>query len=191
MNTAQALGPTHPTPFGNSLFKLYTEAIATNASHARLEIQVPFNQVLGILRSFSSQLMQNSLLLFSKTVWWFVIKFSLYSPSVMNSFRSLRSYQILAINFVLTCQVQGAREHRATQKALLLVVALVWLVNGLHSRPDDGSASRNLMSAILPHVEHEGADPNTLAYYACTDFEVIQDEDDHATLPYIQVCRPE
>lgn len=80
MLTAHALGPIHPTPFGDSLFKVYTEAIETSASHARLETRVPFSQALSVICFFPSQLMRSSLLSFSKTVWWFVIKLCLYSP---------------------------------------------------------------------------------------------------------------
>ena len=99
------------------------------------------------------------------------------------SLRSLRAYRVLAINFVLAWQSQGPNELRAKQEALLLVAALIWLANGLHSRPDDGSAARNLMTAVLPHVEREDADPNTLAFYARTDYEGNEDVGD--TLPYI------
>lgn len=75
MHTAHALGPSHPTPFGESLFKVYTEAIEKSASHARLEVRVPFGQALSVIRFFPFQLMRNSLLSFSKTVWWFVMTF--------------------------------------------------------------------------------------------------------------------
>ena len=75
MHTSQALGPVHPTPFGESLFNVYTEAIEKSASHARLEVRVPFEQALEVIRSFPYQLMQDSLLSFSKTVWWSVMKF--------------------------------------------------------------------------------------------------------------------
>ena len=97
----------------------------------------------------------------------------------------MRAYRILAINLVLTWQSQGPKEHRSAQEALLLVAALVWLANGLHSRPDDGSAGRNLMTAVLPLVERDGADANTLAFYAQTDFGDGQNEDDDSRLPYI------
>jgi hypothetical protein len=93
--------------------------------------------------------------------------------------RSLRAYRILAINFVLTWQSQGPKELRAQPEALLLVAALIWLANGLHSRPDDGSAARNLMTAVLPRVERNGADPDTLAFCARTDGEDVGE-----TLPY-------
>ena len=96
-----------------------------------------------------------------------------------HSLRSLRTYRILAINFVLTWQSQGSKELRAQPEALLLVAALIWLANGLHSRPDDGIAARNLMTAVLPHVERNGADPDTLAFRARTDGEDVGD-----TLPY-------
>ena len=37
----------------------------------------------------------------------------------------------------------------------MLTAATIWLINGLHSRPDDGWASRDLMCAVLPHTEDD------------------------------------
>lgn len=48
--------------------------------------------------------------------------------------------------------------------ALLLTGAAAWLINGLHSAPDCGASSKDLMRAVLPHVDRIGADINVLAY---------------------------
>ena len=57
--------------------------------------------------------------------------------------------------------------------ALLLTAGLVWLVNGLHSAPDNKPASRKLMDCILPEVERDGANEMFLAYGRAAD----EDED--------------
>ena len=49
-------------------------------------------------------------------------------------------------------------------QALLLTAACTWLLNGLHARPDDGPACRNLMSCILPLTSATSADPEIVAY---------------------------
>ncbi len=86
MESIQALGSTHPTPFGDSLFQVYTEAIMSNASHARLEVRVPYQHALDVLLFFPTRLMRNSLLSFTKTVWWYV--FEIYLDSSMKTKRS-------------------------------------------------------------------------------------------------------
>lgn len=48
--------------------------------------------------------------------------------------------------------------------ALLLTAASAWLLNGLHSSPDKGASSKELMAAILPHVSRAGANRDILAY---------------------------
>jgi hypothetical protein len=42
--------------------------------------------------------------------------------------------------------------------------ANAWLLSSLHSTPDKGAASRQLIRAILPHVRRRGADPNIFIY---------------------------
>lgn len=83
-------------------------------------------------------------------------------------------YRAAACNMVLEWQSEGSGAHRAHQQALSLTMAITWLVNGLHSAPDVGQASRDLMDNILPHINRRGADPNELAYGAALD----SDDDD-------------
>lgn len=80
------------------------------------------------------------------------------------SLRGLRAYRCLAIKFVIEWQGEGEADVRSSKQALLLTAACAWVLNGIHSTPDMGSSSRDLMNAILPHVDREGADPNILAY---------------------------
>jgi hypothetical protein len=46
-------------------------------------------------------------------------------------------------------------------ESLLLTAACLWLVNGIHARPEDGPAARDLMRATLPVTE----DSNTILEY--------------------------
>lgn len=43
-------------------------------------------------------------------------------------------------------------------------MACSWTLNGLHSSPDKGASSKQLINAILPHVERADADPDILMY---------------------------
>jgi len=70
---------------------------------------------------------------------------------------------------VLGWQAEGSWQLRAKMEALILTAGCVWLLNGLHSVPDNGAASRNLMDCILPAVERRGADEMFLAYGRAID----------------------
>jgi hypothetical protein len=54
---------------------------------------------------------------------------------------------------VLAHQSMGKPEFRTQPAALTLTAGMIWLINGLHNRPDDGFASRDLLRAILPHTD--------------------------------------
>lgn len=51
---------------------------------------------------------------------------------------------------VLSTINSSHRKERALYQSVLLVAACVWLINGLHSRPDDDSTARHLVKVILP-----------------------------------------
>jgi hypothetical protein len=82
--------------------------------------------------------------------------------------RSLRAYRVRAFKYVLLQQINGTSALRATDHSLLLTAAAPWFLNGLHSVPDNGPSSRDLMGKILPVVDREEASENTLAYPART-----------------------
>ena len=77
--------------------------------------------------------------------------------------RYFRAYRLLGISNALMIQGSGPPKFRVKREALLLTAACVWLVNGLHARPDDGPSSRSLMKAVLP----------------------LTDDDDHLVLAHI------
>jgi hypothetical protein len=90
--------------------------------------------------------------------------------------RNLRSFRALAIKLVLQWQAEGEAAHRATMPALLLTAGSAWMLNGLHSAPDKGASSKELMAAILPHVARAGADRDILAYGTPTKDDDIDSE---------------
>jgi hypothetical protein len=92
--------------------------------------------------------------------------------------RDLRSYRALALKLVLEWQAQGPTALRVTRSALLLTAGAAWLLNGLHSAPDKGASCRELMSAILPHVDRNGADPDILAYGTATHDDDVDSQAD-------------
>jgi hypothetical protein len=73
------------------------------------------------------------------------------------------------------------------QDALLLTAACVWLLNGLHARPDDGSSARSLMRAVLPTTDASDPDIDTLLFRSreSSGSDFSDDDDDHNhMLPY-------
>lgn len=98
--------------------------------------------------------------------------------------RNFRALQLEAISRILMKQVEGPRVFRVTQEALLLTAACVWLVNCLHARPDDGSAARSLMRAVLPLTDAESPDQETLLFVSRGKGEESDSDGDLSDLPY-------
>lgn len=65
-------------------------------------------------------------------------------------YRQWRLIRMLGFMRTLALQNQCVGPLRVGPDALSLSAAILWLTNGLHSRPDDGSAARDLMCTILP-----------------------------------------
>ncbi|KAG2127431.1 hypothetical protein BD769DRAFT_1668077 [Suillus cothurnatus] len=70
--------------------------------------------------------------------------------SIFPANRQWRCVHLQGIVRTLSLQNSGSPELRFTALALTLTAGLQWLANGLHSRPDDSSAARDLMCSILP-----------------------------------------
>ncbi|KAF9470974.1 hypothetical protein BDN70DRAFT_939291 [Pholiota conissans] len=144
-----------------NLYELYREAIGKNYAHARIEIRVPLKFAGSALIDISVALFRDALVIFDPVVWW-----------------SLRAYRVLAFKHVLSRQMRGPSRIRSRDSALLLTAAAPWFLNGLHSAPDNGPSSRDLMGKILPLVDRVDADVQTLAYPIGTRARIQLEEDD-------------
>ncbi|KAG6906930.1 hypothetical protein DXG01_011320 [Tephrocybe rancida] len=133
--------------FLHNLYTLYAAARQEIFSLARVELRVPIEHATTVMMDVDDQLLRSSILSIPKDVWW-----------------NLRAWRCLAAKLILGWQSEGSPDHRASRHALLLTASLVWLINGLHSAPDNGASSKNLMMCALPHVNRMGADPNILAF---------------------------
>lgn len=78
--------------------------------------------------------------------------------------RNHRAQRVEAISRILMKQQAGGGKFRVSDDALLLTAACVWLLNGLHARPGDGSAERSLMRAVLLTTDADRPDPNTVLF---------------------------
>ena len=87
---------------------------------------------------------------------------SFYLPLSLYLYRNFRAYRVKALSKLWHMQATGPSSLRVLPESLLLTAATVWLVNGLHARPDDKPASRALMHAALPLDEASTADPFTM-----------------------------
>ncbi|KAF9060069.1 hypothetical protein BDP27DRAFT_1430481 [Rhodocollybia butyracea] len=171
MSISEAMGVKQPAPFITGLQKLFVEAMDMNTSNARIEVRVPFRHACTVLTRFDSGAIQECMLGFRRTVWW-----------------NFRAHRLEAISRLLMKQAMGSPEFRVTSDALLLTAASVWLVNSLHARPDDGSAARDLMRAVLPLTDAVDPDPETLlfkgGYQATGGQDSDGDEDLLLDVPY-------
>jgi len=72
----------------------------------------------------------------------------------------------------------GPSHLRAVEPAIILTAAAPWFLNGLHSTPDDGPSSRELMVAIFPHVLTANATPEITAFSMSLAEDEFEDEED-------------
>jgi len=68
---------------------------------------------------------------------------------------------------------------------MLLIAALVWLVNGLHARPDDRNYARNLVTASLPHTARVNIDESVVLWPTRTDIDVDGNGPISCTVPWV------
>ncbi|KAJ3566668.1 hypothetical protein NP233_g6858 [Leucocoprinus birnbaumii] len=160
--TSEALSQDQPSKTIEGLYDIYEAAKGANSSNARLEVRVPWRCATEALMSFDARVMNSCLYLFDPEEWW--------------NFRLIR---MTAISQTLHQQSQGCTRLRFLHDALTLTAACVWLLNGLHARPDDGPASRDLMDAALPLVEACDSTDLQLAY------RVSLDDDNQALVAHI------
>lgn len=172
----------------NSLYKLNRNAIDSNLSTARMEVRVPLSKAKHVLLNVDHELLRISLIKVHPTIWWSVILYFylLFSPGLKFVFRGIRAIRILACKLILRWYLEGHSSLQGQSASLILVAGIVWLLNGLHCAPDKGANSKRLMDALLPHVDRDGADPDTLAYGSPTKDDGV-DSGEEDTLPAI--CR--
>ncbi|KAG6864738.1 hypothetical protein C0991_007445 [Blastosporella zonata] len=147
VTTKNAMVKEQPASQISGMFTIYEAARTNNASKARLEMRVPFEFATRALLEFDAPLLKQCLGVFSPQEWW-----------------TFRITRLLAASQALSNQASAPPQLRVHPQALALTAACVWLINGLHARPEDGPAARRLMDAALPLTEDDGASIDTVAY---------------------------
>ncbi|KAG6898534.1 hypothetical protein C0993_006176 [Termitomyces sp. T159_Od127] len=147
ITSKEAMAPTHPAPTIAGLHTIFEQAIENNGCNARVEVRVPIDFAMNVLYEFDSEEIRRCLCAFSRRTWW-----------------GFRLSRLMGASQVLSLQASGSPELRVHPQALALTAGCVWLVNGLHARPEDGPAARQLMDAALPITEADEAGLETAAY---------------------------
>ena len=68
----EAMGKTQPPKFSTDLYELYLKATDTNSSNACVEVRVPFIHATTVLLYFDQDVVNTSLLSFTRQTWWCV-----------------------------------------------------------------------------------------------------------------------
>lgn len=145
-------------------YDLERDAAKNTSCSVRLEIRVPLKSARRVLmRAVPEWLLNASILVFSLPAWWSVASFSfafsfLRSRPIRRGWRSIRVY---AVGTLLSMQNKHPKIDRCALRALTLTVGLTWLVNGIHCRPLDNAAGRDVMLACLPTTRNHN-DPHLL-----------------------------
>lgn len=183
LTTQEALGPIQPAKTIEVVHGIYERARLVNASSARLEVRVPYRFATQALLELDFTALRRCLCFFSLEEWWLVRLRSAYHLDTDHfpiSRRNFRIIRLMGISQTLFLQQSGPNANRFMAESLTLTAACVWLFNGLHSPPDDGPASRNLMNSVLPINEAEDANLDVHAYNTslpCREAEEAADDD--------------
>lgn len=130
-----------------NLFHLYRGAAEKNFSAARVEVRVPIRHAFNVLVDTDLPKLAECLLSFPRGVYW-----------------GFKGWRAQACKYVDDWQRGGAADLRLHTAALLLTAAISWLLNGLHSTPDLGPSSRELLTAVLPRARRTDVEPDQLPY---------------------------
>ncbi|KAF8871325.1 hypothetical protein BD779DRAFT_1680483 [Infundibulicybe gibba] len=134
LTIADAMGLTQPPEFISGLCDVYKlNASNGDTSNARVEVRVPLEHALGALQTLDPAMVSACLMGFTPRDWWM-----------------FKAYRVMGIKKALQALAESSPRIRVTPGALLLTAACVWLINSIHSQPDDGPASKELMQAVLP-----------------------------------------
>ncbi|KAG2136466.1 hypothetical protein DEU56DRAFT_913040 [Suillus clintonianus] len=122
-----------PPPYMQKIFDVYYDAKENHSCAARLELRLPVKYAASRGLRFTEELIRNSILAFESKDWW-----------------QWRIIRVTAFSRTLALQNQTGGALRIGPDALALTAGIHWMTNGLHSRPDDGSAARDVMCTVLP-----------------------------------------
>ncbi|KAG6852703.1 hypothetical protein C0991_009719 [Blastosporella zonata] len=147
LTTKNALATDQPASQISDVFTLFEAARSNNTPNARLKMRVPLEFATRALLEFDVPLLKGCMGVFPRHEWW-----------------TFKITRLLAASQAISNQASGRAELRVYPQALALTAACVWLINGLHARPEDGPASQRLMDVALPLTEDNGASLDTVAY---------------------------
>ncbi|KAG1717976.1 hypothetical protein EDB19DRAFT_1921560 [Suillus lakei] len=122
-----------PPEYMTNIYALYFDARENHDCAARIELRVPIGYATRTALWFPVELTRDSILAFNREDWW-----------------QWRLVRLLGFMRTLALQNECGGPLRVGVDALSLSGGILWMTNGLHSRPDDGSAARDLMCTILP-----------------------------------------
>ncbi|KAG2063152.1 hypothetical protein BDR04DRAFT_1164177 [Suillus decipiens] len=122
-----------PPEYMQNIYDLYFDAKENHNCAARLELRLPVKYATSRALQFPEELIRKSILAFPRKDWW-----------------QWRLVRLLGLTRTLSLQNEVGGAHRVGADALALTAGIHWLTNGLHSRPDDGTAGRDVMCAVLP-----------------------------------------
>ncbi|TFK17448.1 hypothetical protein FA15DRAFT_734940 [Coprinopsis marcescibilis] len=133
--------------FISELYRIYNKAGEDVISAVRIEVRVPFKYAPSVLLDLDNDLLSKTFLSFPSADWW-----------------ALKAWRCLALKIVNEWQYEGMPIDRSRESALHLTAMTAWMVNSIHSTPDLGPSSRELLEVTLPRVRRDHAVRSNLLY---------------------------
>ena len=138
-------GDDHTPAYCKRMMNIYRAGVR-HTTAARVEARIPARSAVRAMLDFPERLLEQTLCRYPAVDWWYVWSpIPTQSTSLMWHTRQWRQIRMICISETLVLQNSAHPSLRYKREALNLTAALVWLSNGLNSRPDDDQYGRDIM----------------------------------------------
>ena len=138
-------GDDHTPAYCKRMMNIYRAGVR-HTTAARVEARIPARSAVRAMLDFPERLLEQTLCRYPAVDWWYVWSpIPTQSTSLMWHTRQWRQIRMICISETLALQNSAHPSLRYKREALNLTAALVWLSNGLNSRPDDDQYGRDIM----------------------------------------------
>ncbi|KAF8965663.1 hypothetical protein BDZ97DRAFT_771108 [Flammula alnicola] len=123
----------NPSPWCQQLTYLYHDAAQRVDVYARIEARCPLKLQSECLVGLPADVVRRAVSCYRREIWW-----------------NFRACKLWSATLVLGEIQSTPIEKKCVMSCLLVIIALVYQINSLHSRPDDSFTGRDLQKAIYP-----------------------------------------
>ncbi|KAF7426823.1 hypothetical protein PC9H_009192 [Pleurotus ostreatus] len=148
----------NPPKYCTDLTAAYTDAKQKNVA-ARLEVRLPIEFALQYMLEFDYDVLRHSVLSVHRENFW-----------------NWRIVRMDAFSRLLSAMNDQSAEQTVTTAVMSTYAAVVWMINGVHSRPNSESGGRACQKIAIPLFEDYSATDLQAAGYADRELNALEEQ---------------